>query len=156
MVPLILAGASLLVSAMQSQYERDNGKSAADAGEYNAKVAEAEALQKQLETTENYRRMKTQAKAFSSRQKMQYAKGGVVSNTGTPLEVMSETVGLMELQAQEMARAGRANVSRLKAGATLSRLQGNNQRDAAYAQSNATLLSGAINAGSAYYGMTRG
>lgn len=156
MVPLILAAASFASAAVNAYGQREAGDQAQRQAEYNAKVSEAEAIQKQLETTENYRRLKTQAKSFSSRQKVQYAKGGVVSNTGSPLEVMSETVGLMELEAQEMARQGRAQVSRLKTGAKLTRLEGINQRDAAYAQSNATLFSGAVNAAGSYYGMTRG
>lgn len=156
MVPLILAGLSFLGSAMSAEGQRKAGVQAQQAAEYDAKLAEAEALQKQMETTENYRRLKTQSKAFSSRQKVQYSKGGVISNTGSPLEVMSETVGLIELEAQDMARQGRAQVSRLKSSAALSRLGGINQRKAASAQADATLFSGAMNAAGSYYGITRG
>lgn len=155
MIPLILAAASVAMTAYQASQQKEAGKQAQAAANYNAQLAEAEAIQRQLETTENYRRMKLEGAALTSRQRMQYAKGGVVSNTGTPLEVMSETVGILELQAQEAARLGRAEQARLKSEATLLRLGGQQARQASNYQAIGTIGAGALGAASSYYSMTR-
>ena len=61
-------------------------------GEYNAKLAENQALQTEMDSREQLRRTSIGNKRIMATQRVSYAKAGV-DTAGTPLAVMAETAG---------------------------------------------------------------
>ena len=115
-------------------------KTAKALGEYNQKQAENDALQLQMETKEAVRRKREDAIRFKAVQRARYAKAGVVE-AGTPLEVMSETAGLLELDALEVSRQGLTSAARRRAEGNIARAAGDAGAYAASLQAGASLLS---------------
>jgi hypothetical protein len=109
-------------------------------GEYNQKQAEMDALQTEMENRENVRRKRRENVRLQAVQRARYAKAGVVEE-GTPLEVMAETAGLLELDALEMNRQALGNAARLRAQGKFAKAAGDAGAAAAAMQGNASLLS---------------
>ena len=93
---------------------------------------------------ENIRRLRQDGRKLMSTQTARYAKAGVVGDTGTPLEVMAETAGLIELSVLDKKRAADAEAQQ-------TRSQGAMQRYMAYKDAEATRYVGAQKAWSARY-----
>jgi len=143
-----------------------NAIEAASVAEYNARLMENQALQTDMDSRENIRRQRAEAKRYQATQRARFAKAGVTEE-GSPLEVMAETAALLEMDAQEVNRQARVRTAELAAGAAEERRRGAFQAKqfrqqagferaygaaagkAANIQSAATLLSGA----SSYAGM---
>ena len=155
MIPLILAGISLASAFMQGQEQEKQGRMAKKIGEYNAGVDEADALQLEINSQENVRRMREEGRKFTGTQRARYAAANVVVDTGTPLEIMAETEGTLKMQQLEEDRAARLKAQNLRHQAQMTRLYGAEALRASQVQSTATLLGGAANATSTYYGMRR-
>lgn len=155
MVPLILAGISLASAYMASREQENQGDIAKKVGEYNSRVDESDALQLSINAQENIRRMREEGRKFVGSQRAKYAASGVVVDTGSPLEVMAETEGVLRMQQLEEQRAADAKAANLRRQAQMSRLYGEEALRASQIQSTATLLGGAANAASMYYGMRR-
>lgn len=119
-------------------------KTAKAAGEFNAKMAENAALQAEMDSRENIRRKREENRRMLAMQRGRYAKAGV-TEAGTPLEVMAETAGLLELDALEMGRQSRIEANRLRAQAGYDRAMGKAGAQAAYLQAGATLLNSTSN-----------
>ena len=66
------------------------------AGMQNAKIMENEGLRVEQEARERARRMRTENERLAGAQRARFGKAGVVME-GTPLAVMAESAGLMEL-----------------------------------------------------------
>lgn len=111
-------------------------------GQYNAKLAEEQAKQTEMDARETLRRKRQENKKFSSRQRGAYARAGVL-NEGTPLEVMAETAGTLELQALDYAREQKQQAVNLRAQGAMDRAAGSMQARAAQIQAGASLLQGA-------------
>lgn len=122
--------------------QKQQAKTAAAVGEYNAKVAEAEALTIDMEARENLRRRRQTNKSFLARQRARFVSSGVVEDTGTPLEVQAETAGLLEMEALDANRVARQQAEQRRAGATYSRLSGQSQAAYYGTMAGASLLAG--------------
>lgn len=131
--------ASVGISVYGAQQQKKTAKRTA---EFNAKVAENEAIRVDQETRESIRRQRTENKRLKARQRAKIASSGVLE-TGTPLEVMGETAANLELGLLDQARAGKTRQSQLISQAGLIRAGGRAQADAANIQAGATLLNGA-------------
>jgi hypothetical protein len=149
-IPLALAALSAYGSYQQSSAQDEQGDNAKKIGEFNAKVDENDALQTEIDSMETVRRMRADAKKIKGSQRVAYAKGGVVE-TGTPLEVMSETEGMLKLQELDQQRKARMEATNLRRRAAMSRYTGDLQYRASKTASSATLLAGVGNAAGTYY-----
>jgi hypothetical protein len=135
-------GATLVGTGVQMYGQRQQAKTAERVAERNAKIQENQALQTEMDARENARRQRADSKAKLKTQRSRYAKAGVIME-GSPLEVMAETAGLLELDALEIGRQAKGEATRLRAGAEVSRQDGYDQANALRIASGATLLSGA-------------
>lgn len=124
-------------------------KTAEATGKYNAKVAENQALQTEMDAAESIKRKRRENKRLLATQRSRYAKAGVVEE-GTPLELLAETAGLLELEALDYDRQKRMEAAGLRAQGAADRALGSNQARAGYLNAGSTLLSGTANA--AYMG----
>jgi len=147
--------ASAIGTGVQVMGQRKQAKAAERAGEQNAANAEMDALQTTLDTNEAVRRQRERNKATSSTQRSKYAKAGVVME-GTPLEVLAESAGLMELDALEQGRTGRAKSKRLREGGSQARQDGYDRGAGYRTAAGATLLSGLGSAAGSIYDLKKG
>lgn len=124
---LIVAAVAMAAStAMSVKGQRDQAKAAEAAGEFNAKVAENEAIRVQQETAEQTKRTRIANKRLLGRQRAQIGKAGVLE-TGSPLELMAETAGELELGVLDSIRAGEARREQLLNKASITRFEGKSQ-----------------------------
>lgn len=151
MIQFIPIALTLASAYMQSEAEDEAGQTAHKIGEYNATVDEADALQLELDSMESVKRMRAEGKKFVGSQRARYAKGGVVVDTGSPLEVMAETEGMLKLQELDYERQARQQAAKLRRSAQMSRFYGATELKASQTRSAASLLSGVGNAASMYF-----
>ena len=112
-------------------------------GKYNAKVAENQALQTEMDAAENIRRQRIANRKAMSMQIGKFAKAGVVINEGTPLELLSESAATLELEVQDYNRNARVQGQNLRAQGAMSIYTGKQQAQAYQIGAASTLLSGA-------------
>jgi hypothetical protein len=122
----IALGVGLALSAVGTGVavhgQQQQAKAAEAAGEFNAKVAENEALRVSQETSEQTKRSRIANKRLLGRQRAQTGKAGVLE-AGSPLELMAETAGELELGVLDTIRSGQARSEQLKNQATLTRFE---------------------------------
>lgn len=114
----------------------------ADMTKYNAQVAEAQAEQTRLETSERVKRQRQENDRFKKQQRAAYAKAGITSS-GTPLAVMSQTSADLELAALDTAYAGESRAQQLMQNAAVNRYQAKSLKRAAPLAVGSTILGGA-------------
>ena len=123
----VMMGVSLAATAaggaMQFVGQRQQAKAAEATAEFNAKVAENEAIRVEQERSEQARRTRIQNERLLGKQKALVAKAGVTT-AGSPLELMAETAGELELGVLDANRAARAKVQQLHSQAGLTRFEG--------------------------------
>ena len=91
---------------MQAQMQRMQADQQQQAGMQNAALMENEATRVEQEARERARRMREENERMLGQQRAQYGKAGVTSE-GSPLAVMAESAGLMELAVgDELYKAG--------------------------------------------------
>jgi hypothetical protein len=129
-------GAGLSVYGQMQQAE-----TAKAMGKYNAKLAENQALQTEMDAHENIRRQRSQNERLLATQRSRFAKAGVVEE-GTPLELLAETAGTLELATLDYSRQQSQQATSLRAQGAADRAMGANQARAAYIGAGASLLSG--------------
>lgn len=110
-------------------------------GKYNAKLAESQAKQTEMDAAENISRRRREAKRLLATQRSRFAKAGVVEE-GTPLEVLAETAGILELETLDYDRMQRQQALALRAQGAADRALGSSQARAGYIGAGASLLSG--------------
>jgi hypothetical protein len=123
-------------------------------GEYNAKLAENQALQTEMDSREQLRRSAIGNKRIMATQRVSYAKAGV-DTAGTPLAVMAETAGNLKLSNLDYMKKTGQDVTALYGQAGASRAMGAQQAQAAYIGAGASLLQGGASMASMGYGMQR-
>jgi hypothetical protein len=121
-----------------------NARATMAAADYNYLLAENQAQLADMTGRENIRRMRVEGRKTMNTQQARYAKAGVVVETGTPLEVMAETAGLIELNVLDEKRKADAE-------AQATRTQGAMQRYLAFKDAEATRYFGAQEAWQARY-----
>jgi hypothetical protein len=151
MIQFIPLAISLLSSFAQADAEIEAGKTAKKIGEYNATIDENDALQTELDSLESVRRMRADGRKFIGSQRASYAKGGVMVDTGSPLEVMSETEGMLKLQQLDEFRQSNQQASKLRRSAQMSRFYGETELRASQKKAGATLLAGVGQAAQSYF-----
>lgn len=134
---LAAAGTGVAVYGQAQQ-----AKTAKAVGKYNAELAENQAAQVEMDAREALKRKRDQARQFAAIQRSRIAKAGVAEE-GTPLEILAETAGELELDALAFSRATGIQADSLRGDARLSRYMGANAASAAKIGMGASLLSGA-------------
>lgn len=127
-----------------------SGKAQQAAANYNAKLAENEALAAEQATRAETQRMRTQAKRTSASQRASYAKSGAVISEGTPLITMAEQAGEMELDILNTQRTGYNSAQASRNQAKLYKYTGKQAASAGTIGAGASLLTGSANTISQY------
>ena len=144
---LVASAAVSAVGAGVSAYgQYQAGQSQKAMANYNAKLAENEAIAKQQQTVAETERMRAQKKRMMSAQRATAGKTGAMISGGTPLLVMAEEAGLMELDILNMRRTGKMEAGASIAESKMSKWEGKQAARAGMISAGGTLLSGAGNA----------
>lgn len=111
------------MAQQQAQYQAAAAQSQYQAGLNNAKALEDQARATEAAGREQTLRQRAENERLLARQRARYAKSGVAPGVGSPLEVMAETNGLMELGIQDMAYSTELESRGLRRRADLERFQ---------------------------------
>lgn len=153
--PVVAVVASLLSTAAASYSAYASGENAKEVADYNAEMdrrAADDALQRgSIDAAEHRQKVRQ----MISQQNANMSTAGVDTSTGTPLEVMSETAGMGELDALRIVNNAQRQAAGLKAQSELEVFRGNAAQQAGYFNTAGTALGGIGNAAAGYYGMKR-
>ena len=147
----VVAADIALVAAGTSAYSQyQTGKFQEEMGEYNAALARQEA--ESIEEAGEFEQRETRAEGrrFRARQLLQFAKGGVVPTTGTPLLVGQETVADIAKDIKLQKYGFGLQKSRILSRAKQERQKGKYASRAGAWQAGTSLLTGAYRASSIY------
>ena len=117
-----------------------SAKAARQVGEYNAKVAEAEAVLLQRKKTQEEASLRKQSDRLISVQRVATAKSGI-QMSGSPLEALADAYFNTELDAINIQQASKIEQFAKTAEAGLARAEGNARSRAYKTQAYTTLLS---------------
>lgn len=153
-LPFIYAGvtAASVGIAAYSQYQQ--GKIADATVRQNAAMMEAEAEQADMEAREELRRLRRMNQEQLAARRAEIGASGVVGFTGSPLAVLGEEAGRLELRAQDMARAATLQRQRGFAEASMTRWSGRQARSASRVAMAGTILGGAARMAGGYANLT--
>jgi len=146
-VSLAITAVGTGVSAYSSY---QSGKAQQRINEYNAKVNEQDAANRERDGRMLANAQRARSQKILATQRTLYAKGGVVGETGSPLMVMAEQAGQLEMAALDVGRTANAEAGRLKTQAVLDRMSGKAARQAGTLNAVGTVLSGAGSVGMGY------
>ena len=117
--------ASTAVSTGLSFYgQKQQAKSQEYAAEYNAKLAENEARNVQLEAAESGKRQRKQARHQMAEVRNNLAGNGTLTTTGTSLDLLAENSANLDMAIADAARASRIEADAWYSKAEMSRWEG--------------------------------
>ncbi len=95
-IPIILVAATAASTAMQASAAAKGAALAESTAKYNSKVDIANAQQLQLNAAANIRSQRAEDQAYRSKIRVAYAASGILSGTGSPMQVLATTAGRHE------------------------------------------------------------
>jgi hypothetical protein len=135
---------------MQAMGAIQQGNAAEAAGDYNAQIAEQNAILARQQAAEEERRFRVESTKRLGAMRAAYSASGVTLE-GSPMDVLEESMRISELDALTIRQGGRASEAAYRQEAQLSRMQGRAGQQAGQLSAAAELLRG----GSSYYQMRR-
>lgn len=94
----------LASTGLQMYGQHQQGKAATQAAKYNNALAEMEARNLEMETAEGIKRERINHRAYLAELRNRTAASGVQTDTGTPLALMGEAAGRLEIGVADAAR----------------------------------------------------
>jgi hypothetical protein len=135
--------AATVISASATAYSAySQGQAADDAARANARNAELEGANRQQEGAEARTRERTRNFRRISTLRVQLARQGTLSETGTPLAILGEHTANLELGIQDAARSADIQSRSLQSQADMMRWQGQQAASAGTLDAFATGFSG--------------
>lgn len=153
MNPAVIAGGQAAGAVLSFKGQRAAAKSAEQVAEYNAQVAENEAVILQRQKTSQEADLREQGKRLIASQRVATAGSGIIMS-GSPLEAMADAYFGLEKDAARIQYASDIEQLDKESEATLTRVQGRAQSSAMKTQAYASLLGGTVSAGSTYKTLT--
>lgn len=119
----------------------NEGKAGRAAGEYNAQVAENNAVYSRLQATEEERRSRAVARKFIGDMRSSYGASGITLE-GTAMDVLSESAANAELDALTIRQGGEARYAAYSNEARMERIAGKNAMKSAKLRAAGLLIQG--------------
>lgn len=142
-VPLIIAGVATVASAgMQAVAASKKASAVARAADYNAKVDIANAQQLQMDAEANVRRQRQENQDYLSKIRVAYAASGVLSDTGTPMQVLGTTAARQEQDIQQYWTGVNQKTDRYYASALEGVAEGHDAASAYHLEGAADIIKG--------------
>ncbi len=150
MPPAALAAVAVGGGIVSATSAIQQGKIAAGAAKFNEELAQREA--ESIETTQEFeeRDLRVEGRKLRARQLLQFAQGGVVPGTGTPLLVGEETALDVERDIQRQRFGFGFQKSKARSRGRLEKFKGKAATRASRLQAGSSLLTGAFRAGSVF------
>ncbi len=95
-VPIVLVAATAATTAMQVSASAKGAALAESTAKYNSSVDIANAQQAQLNAAANIRAKRADDQAYRSKIRVAYAASGILSGSGSPMQVLATTAGRQE------------------------------------------------------------
>ena len=142
----IIASTAVAASAgsayMSARASSEQASAAAQAADYNAKVDVANAQQQALDANANITKQRQQDQEYQSDQRAAYAASGVLSGSGTPMEVQATTAGRQEQNIQQYWTSVQEKESAQYAAAEEGVVEGQEEADIYHLQGAGDIFSG--------------
>ena len=143
-----IATTAAVVGAGVSAYgQYQAGQSQKSMANYSAKLAENEAIAKEQQSHAESLQMRKDMERMKASQRAGYAKSGAIQTEGTPLLVMAEQAGMMELDVLNYQRNRALEASSLRQQASMYKYEGKQAARAATIGAVGTFLGGVGSAG---------
>ena len=142
---IVAITASVLSAGVGTYAAVASAEAASDAADFNAKVAENQALAEQQKAAFEAKQIRRKNLLRSGSQRALYAKSGITIESGQ--DVMYDSAIQGELDALAALYGGNTAATYYGSKAKLSRLEGANARTSGYLSAGGTLLGGAARAG---------
>jgi len=142
---MIATGTAIAGTGVAVVSQIEQGESQKEWSEYNAAVAERDALAAQQSAEYDAEQKRKETEKLLGRQRALYGKAGVTLE-GSPLLLMEETASEGELDALMIEREGKIRAGSYQSEAALSRMKGSSAQKAGYYGAGSTLLTGASSA----------
>jgi hypothetical protein len=144
----VLAGLAIAATAagtyVSYQGYQDHKQTAKEVARYNNRLAENAALQNEMESREASKRRAREGRRLLASQRAAIGKSGI-AEAGSPLEVLGETAGMLQLEELDASRLAEQQRKELRARGAMGIYEGNQQAKAAGLAATGTILSGASN-----------
>ena len=146
--------AALASSAISAYSAHQQGKAAEQMHKYNAELAAREAQAVDEASDRDERQSRVEARQLRARQFLQFAKGGVMPGSGTPLLIQQETAAEQEKDIAVQRYKYAQQYSRHMGESSLQKMMGKSKSRAGRWQAGSSMLSGVSRAAalSAEYG----
>lgn len=151
-LPMIFMGVSAAGALMSASNQIQAGKAQQQAADYNAQVAEADALALKNKFGYEETLSRERAQKVLGAQRAAYGASGVAIDEGTPLDVMRSQVYESERDALNIRYQGAAEVAKRLNEAKLARYGGDVAVSTSRSNAASTIIQSAGRIGSAYYG----
>jgi hypothetical protein len=150
MVALIGAIAAIAGTALSAYGTYQAGQAQKAMANYNARLANNEAIAREQATKAETERMRDENRRIRASQEAGYSASGAMASSGTPLLVMAEEAGKMEMDVMNMQRTGAMQAQASRAQAKLDKYSGKMAARSANIGAGATLLTGTGSAAMSY------
>jgi len=140
-VSAVLIGTTVASTAVTASGQMAAASAAKKTGEYNAKVAENEAILLQRAKVEEEASLRRSSRRLAATQRVATAKSGV-QMSGSPLQALADTYFQTERDANRIRYASDVEQTRKEAEAAMSRFEGKARARAYRAQAFGTILGG--------------
>lgn len=149
----ILAATTALASTGVAVYgQQQQAKSAENTADYNAKLAENEARNVELEAQERAKRQNIQKRKELARIRNELSNTGTLTTTGTPLAILGDSAANMNTSIQDAYRVSTMQAASYRSQGTMGLWEASQARTAANLSSIGTGLSGISSAYTGYSG----
>jgi hypothetical protein len=154
-IPAIALAFSVIGAGVSAYSAVQSGESQKDAANYNATVDRQRAQDALQRGAIEAAGKRDKARQIASSQVEAMSSSGISTNTGTALDLLTETAGLGKLDAMRSMNNARREAWGLKASADLDVFEGKAAKRTGYLNAAGTLLSSAGSSGSSFYGMKK-
>lgn len=149
-IALIGLGVSAVGTGVSALGQYRQGQAAKAAGEYNARVSEANAAAIEQKTVYEEQQSRDRLKRLMGTQRALYAKAGVDISSKSPLLVLADTAAEGEKEARMIKYGGDVEATQQKNQARLQRLYGSSAYSSGLIGAGSTFFSGMGQAGLGY------
>lgn len=121
----VIAAISVAAAAASAYAGVAQAQASKDAGKAQNKAAEAEAKNAELENAEQMKRERDKSKRALSTIRARLAGTGTVTDAGTPLAILGENAGNIELSFQDAARRNAMQIASVRQQGAMAKYAGN-------------------------------
>ena len=141
-LPFIMVAATVAAAAVSAVATMRAGSAQAEAGKYNARVAEMNAKQARDAAALEAMNIRNAGRRTQGTARARAGASGLLLDTGSPLEVFAENAANIEREAATAIYRGEITAQGQQQRGVLERYQGSQAQSASYFTAGSTLLSG--------------